>query len=150
MRIVFLDIDGVLVTQRSFFIRKGELPSCEPSCVAALNTICEATGAQIVVSSSWRLESSGQDLQKILGEWGVKAIVLGVTPIGLRTRGAEIEEWMAKAGERAPIEGYVILDDCPDMEDDLLLHVVETDSVLGLNDGDARKAIEILMEKRRQ
>ena len=145
MRIVFLDIDGVLVTRRSFFIRAGDLPSCEASCVAALNEICEATGAQIVVSSSWRLDTSLGDLKKILEEWGVKAPVLDVTPIGVRTRGAEIEEWMsAWANKGGTIESYVIVDDCPDVEGELLPHLVETKWNSGLSAADARKAIEIL------
>jgi len=145
MRILFLDIDGVLVNRRSFFIRSGNLPTCDPGCLEVLNEICEATNAHIVISSSWRLESSLRELQQILGEWGVKAPVIGVTPLGLSTRGAEIEAWIAESESHGQtISSFVILDDCSDMEGELLGRLVQTDSGLGLCKKATAKAIAIL------
>ena len=60
MKIIFLDIDGVLCTAKSVGLLKTNIDGrlakqFDPDCVVRLNHITDATGAQIVISSSWRL-----------------------------------------------------------------------------------------------
>lgn len=127
MRLVFLDIDGVLAPFSSFgasqldryvchdIIPKGVL-QFEPSCVAELNAICEGGKASVVVSSSWRGHIRDLELmRKMLNAQGVMAPVIGMTPIwdrdipGLdQSRGGEIRYFM----EPLDVESFVILDDC--------------------------------------
>lgn len=129
-KIVFLDIDGPLVTRRAHEVKgiKGSSTRTgdkfDPLCVGLLNLICEKSGAKIVISSSWR---SGNDLCKQrLVEAGVKQdnfhatdwetpdlVVKGPGGVYLaKRRGDEISEWMLRHGEP---EAYVILDDDADM-----------------------------------
>ncbi len=108
MRIIFLDIDGVLVNRASFLMpRVHAYTPAHPDCVTQLNRIIEATGAHIVLSSVWRLNRSKIEIHEMLTEWGVRGTTLGKTPrlteqkvLYGRTydasaeRGLEIQKWM--------------------------------------------------------
>lgn len=52
MRVLFLDIDGVL-NHRAVFVPGDVAPIC-PVALARLKALIERTGATIVVSSTWR------------------------------------------------------------------------------------------------
>lgn len=54
MRLLFLDIDGVLTTT----VSPLELV---PSCVQRLQNVLTVSGARLVLSSSWRIEGIGAD-----------------------------------------------------------------------------------------
>jgi len=94
-KILFLDFDGVLVTRRSLQRRtpvehqtldtwESIAHKADPACVTELNRACEATGARIVVSSTWRKVGAHLDsleyVTGVLRVWGVAAEVVGVTP----------------------------------------------------------------------
>ncbi len=51
MRVIFLDIDGVLNNSKHMALHRGQI---DPQNIACLNHLVEATGAKIVLSSSWR------------------------------------------------------------------------------------------------
>src|SRR5689334_11685775 len=107
MKVVFLDIDGVVAPTGT----KRRLPSRQ--CIEQLNRITAATGAQIVLSTGSRFHP---DVEAMLAEWGVHAPIIGRTPLvnnGQANRGQEIAAWLAGCAE--PIERFVILDDEPDM-----------------------------------
>jgi hypothetical protein len=116
LKVVFLDFDGVLVTLES--LQKGRRrPAFARHSVNALNTITDATGAVIVVTSSWR-GSSVYPMAELLRDRGVRAPVVGVTPrlerkkpggsiIIADTRAAEIQDWLS----RHIVEHFIILDD---------------------------------------
>src|ERR1051326_2073440 len=112
MKVIFLDIDGVLVTRRSLGlprIKYGGMSSSqfEVSAVWALNRLLEGTGACIVVSSTWRLWPS---VAGYLAHQGVRGKVVGKTPdMQLPDRRVEINAWLYKQGEG--VESFVILDD---------------------------------------
>lgn len=99
-KIIFLDIDGVLNTSRTRFLKFDE------ECMKNLEDILDATGAKIVVSSSWRnIEPIMED--QFMKHGCTKKIwdaVIGITvraydylkkgsnlPI---VRGNEIKEWI--------------------------------------------------------
>jgi hypothetical protein len=141
VKIVFLDIDGVLVNGRSMFVRKGNFPTGDPPCVKALNAITEATGAAIVITSTWRLESSLAELRAMLKEWGVTGDILDVTPTMLeRERADEIRAWLQKHREAS---AFVVIDDQA-IGYGFEAHLVRTDEKGGLCGVDAERAIEIL------
>lgn len=114
MKIIFLDIEGVLVGANG----PADVP--DPARVDRLNALAERTGAHLVVTSTWR--SQGLDeLTTLLRGWGVTAPVAGLTddlsyldfttPIGLH-RGDELGRWL---DQHPQVEDFVILDDDDDM-----------------------------------
>lgn len=149
MKIIFLDVDGVLNHRGSF---GPGMPSgtkrIAPECVAALNSIVENTGASIVVSSTWR---AYPNYSKILRDAGVSGSIIGRTPntvrfdgssVNIRSRGEEIQQWITEAGY---VEKFVILDDDDDMGD-LLPMLVQTSFEAGLTESHANCAVKILGE----
>lgn len=142
MKIVFLDIDGVLNNEATKFGRKFD-----PDCVAWLNYITDSTGAQIVVSSTWR-HAGLVETRATLSENGVTGKVHSLTPDlsskGLVhvavERGTEIQAWL---GKHPGVDSFVILDDDDDMGA-LAGRLVQTISRLGLVGYEAIRAAAIL------
>lgn len=145
--LIFLDFDGVLTTVATGYRHR------DARCVAQLNRILAATGAKIVVSSTWR---GAPDLKDILKSWGVTGEVVDITPdlrhrreSGIEvaaTRGAEIAQWILRNDPAGP---FVILDDDDDMGD-LRLYHIRTNSRLGLSEADAERAISVLLSVKAQ
>ena len=116
MRVVFLDIDGVLVTSRALAGRVGMKSVADQKCVHALNQLLEASNASLVISSAWRF-CGLEEIRLILKHWGIRGNVIDITPDLTRQvngvylaveRGKEIQCWLdSKEG----ITSYVILDD---------------------------------------
>lgn len=86
MKVIFLDIDGVLNHQYFYTERSGmdtmpKYPFSEfcPVAVKNLNQLIEATGAKVVVSSSWRTGRTTEQLQELLNSVGFKGNVIGKT-----------------------------------------------------------------------
>lgn len=139
MRVVFLDVDGVLNGFSSWPLNAGRR-WIDPKCAARLNRITDVTDAVIVLTSTWRLVS-GCDVPSILHEAGVKARVVGFTPnLPGKTRGAEILQWI---NEHKDITGFVILDDDEDM-DYLTSKLVRTTWAKGLEEVHVHAAIKML------
>jgi|SRR5678816_3661186 hypothetical protein len=138
MKLIFLDIDGVICTSAPG--RKTILPS--RSCIEILNQITDATGAKIVLASGRRFNPG---IEATLAEWGVRGEVLGRTPIvgsGLGgNRAKEIEAWLAECTE--PVEAIAILDDGP-IEGELRRNVVPTEWSIGLTRAKADEVINRL------
>ena len=127
MKILFLDIDGVL-NSGNYIIRLDGLfddpkYQIDPDAVVRLNAITDLTGCKIVVSSTWRLAFLGQmadplrSLQGCLRSYGITGDVIDMTPDkrnAIRNRrGKEIQAWLdAHYNE---VEKFVIIDDDTDM-----------------------------------
>jgi len=160
MKVVFLDIDGVLNSEEFFetlpynkhdkYIKAGYIEdqafglcNIDSVPVAKLNYLLSQTMAKIVVSSSWR--GSDPKLQEIFAIVGIPHYI-GVTPYHKdRHRGTEIQMWLDRHPE---VENYVIIDDDNDMLDSQLNHFVQTDAYKrGLSDEDVELAINILNKK---
>lgn len=58
LKFIFLDVDGVLNTRKSRL--KSGANSMDPALVANLDWVLSATGALLVISSSWRLGGIGK------------------------------------------------------------------------------------------
>ena len=79
MKVVFLDIDGVLVTARNLKQRNGRYKVADTKCIYALNHLTTITEAGIVISSSWRF-CGENEMRAIFNLWGVYAPIIGMTP----------------------------------------------------------------------
>lgn len=150
MKVIFLDIDGVLNSEQ--FIRalyrkfkKGGLHRefC-PICASNLLTIMtDVPDAKIVVSSSWRIGNTLEELQTYLFEGAdiPKDRVIDVTPsFGSGPRGLEIQAWLNLHPE---VMKFIILDDSSDMEH-LMPRLVHTSWRRGLMIEEAELAVKML------
>jgi hypothetical protein len=140
-RVIFLDIDGVLAPIRRWD-RYGDL---DRVCIQVLNAIVARSGADVVVSSTWRYGKTAAELQQMLEAEGFIGSVVDTTPIGApgATRGDEIAAWLAQHD----VSGYVIVDDHVDMGE-LRAHLVQTQPAHGLQAADAPRVIATLMRPR--
>lgn len=121
MKIIFLDIDGVLNHQN--MTDKVMTPSgpVSASAVKQLNALTDATDAKIVVSSTWRFD--GIPVFDSLKKAGVTGELIGMTGEGCKCcfRGNEILEWIRQNVKTLGVDSYhdfknyVILDDDSDM-----------------------------------
>jgi hypothetical protein len=149
LRVVFLDFDGVLVLRPNL-----RWPSREK--VELLNGLLERSGAQVVVSSTWRIGRCPLCLQEILDESGFKGTVFGKTPRGTREtrdqekqstlslgveRGSEIDSWLA---EHPAVDAYVVLDDDSDRGPIPEWRWILTKFEEGLTEAQVERAIEVL------
>lgn len=148
--IIFLDMDGVLVTRESIKAGKklGTSAKLHQPCVSALNWLTDQTGAKIVVSSTWRF-SGLEFMQQRLRESGVTGEVIDTTPKMLREvgklviaarRGHEIGDWLLRHPE---VKSFVILDDDDDMAG-LKGHLVQSTMEDGLTMELAKRALTVL------
>jgi hypothetical protein len=138
-RVIFLDIDGVLAP----ILRWDRYGDLDRACIKVLNEIVEASGADVVVSSTWRYGKTVAELQEILASDGFSGRVVDKTPIGApgADRGDEIATWLAQHA----VDGYVIIDDHVDMGT-LRTHLVQTHPARGLEPADAPRALAILTQ----
>lgn len=155
--LIFLDIDGVLNSHRSVF-SEDETP-LDPENIACFNRIVSATGAGIVVISTWRYFTPFDELRRYFAEAGILGEIVDIAPdlitgvsneaARLVTRGQEVHAWFAEQGAAdpcAPGEVFVILDDRADHEP-YLDRLVLTSIECGLTDADADRAIALLTGK---
>lgn len=146
IKVIFLDIDGVLVNSKSPTLPRIEnLPAPDPVCVQALNRIVAATEAKIVISSSWRKGKHREDMECTFVHWNVPGEIIGITPGRLNQhRGTEIQAWLDFRKELFnDVESFVILDDDTDMLH-LTTRLVRTSFSQGLTEKHADLAIEML------
>ncbi|WAS98257.1 HAD domain-containing protein [Nannocystis punicea] len=144
-RVLFLDIDGVMNTLSSPVDPAIGLTSLLlPGCVAALNRVVQATGAVVVVTSTWRLTMPLAELRAHFRAAGCVAEIVDVTPdLDAPRRDREIAAWLAAQAE--PPRAYCILDDDRDM-DGLPGRLVRTDSRRGLGDDELPRVLALLAE----
>ena len=143
VKLVFLDVDGVLVNRRSLMVRSGLNAKADPPCVAALNRVIAETGAKIVVSSTWRMAGDSR-IKRHLKSWGVMGRVVGCTPVMRHlNRGGEIQAFMDAWSSPKQIGAIVIIDDDRDM-DHLSDRLVRTEFEVGFTEADADRAIAML------
>lgn len=159
MKVIFLDVDGVLNFE-SCSERLNGFYFVEDSRIELLKQIVDATGAKIVLSSSWRSGWYDQDegketidldmykgLIEKLNEHNLKLI--DKTGYDLE-RGDEIQTWLNEWTEE-PVEAFVIIDDLSGRHfHGIAEHLVQTSWKHGLQEKHVRKAIEILNTKERK
>ena len=148
MKVIFLDIDGVLNGHDAYDWDLESKALISQRCVAVFNCIVAYTGAKVVLSSTWRymVHNGNMDVrgfEQLLRSHGVRCELLGVTCTDEEhdERGNQIKAWLS--GKYGDVESYVVIDD---MSDEFMakLPFVQTDGRKGLTQADARKACEIL------
>jgi hypothetical protein len=148
--VIFLDIDGVLndaepiqalPTRQSQWARL-----LDPERVSRLNDIIDATGAEVVLSSSWRQVHSLDDMQELLETRGFEGRLVDETPIVDKTRGEQIQAWLAM--HRGEVERYIAIDDSPFMEPLAEENRVKTSGRRGgITESERDEAIQKLQEQ---
>ena len=80
-KLIFLDFDGVLNSQLWYIETKGkrELDDLDTSAIERLNNLIKRTDAKVVVTSTWRLGRTIEELQATLDRNGFKGEVVGKT-----------------------------------------------------------------------
>jgi hypothetical protein len=111
MKVIFLDIDGVLNSTRTSNPRKFPYV-VDPPLLTRLNRLLERTGAQVVLSSTWRLDPIGILAAK---HWGVPFFDICPDMPGC-ARSSEIIAWLTKHPD---VQRFAIIDDEDDELDDL-------------------------------
>jgi len=163
IKVIFLDIDGVINTKEWHSKMTKDTPKDEygyafdPVAVVNLTHIIDETGADIVISSSWKFYG----VPKLKEMWKMRNLpghILDITPntvsdeillnanleefqLGV-CRGNEIKEWLSR--HKGKVSNYVIIDDFDDMLSEQEDHVVLTDTLIGITEWDAAKAVKIL------
>ena len=157
MKVIFLDIDGVLNNDQHTEFTNGFKKSAvgdaqmqDPESVKVLNTIISKTNSKIVISSDWRFMGLDK-LIPILRQWGVDGEIIGETDqISNSPRGWEIQKWMgdwdySEGRKRSvDIESYLILDDYSDMMYDQRNNFIHVNNDSGLQEKHINKAVQIL------
>lgn len=157
MKIIFLDIDGVL---NSEMYKACSSENCvdgyiDLSRVKLLADIVNATDAKIVLISSLRIDwdkspefcgEDGKYINKCFAKYGLS--IMDKTPyISFFTaRRKEIISWLSVYQNE--VESFVIIDDMQDGWESLSSRVVNTNPYeYGLEEVHAKKAIELLKER---
>lgn len=107
MKVLFLDIDGVLLSGRAWALpdnaeperlaRAGQITDAlrgvrfDPVAVALVNRLCSRSGAKLVCHSTWRMTYGRERTQQKLLEEGIDAAHLH--PALCRTHGSQIDKW---------------------------------------------------------
>lgn len=142
MKILFLDIDGVLNTS------SDEDPEyIDPAKVALINEVCARTGAVVVVSSEWRQDFNlGHDgTRAALVRAGLEAEVRSFTPTMRKmseplqcAKRRQITEWL----RRKDVEAFAVLDDMPIQ----IAYLVQTSETTGITRRHVERLTRILGE----
>lgn len=115
MKVVFLDIDGVLNCHRTA-IAFGGIPhttarngraALDEVAIRLIGGIVRTAGAKVVLSSTWRKHADWEDYGPALD-----LPIIDRTPSCSGFRGEEIAKWLL---EHPEVESYAIIDDDSDM-----------------------------------
>lgn len=109
MKVLFLDIDGVVNCQSTFDALKGDkvIPLDQYMCFL-VGKIMLDTDCKLVLSSSWRGYKEGEkEIEQRIGK------IYDRTPHKPGIRGNEIQAWL---DEHLEVTRYAILDDDADMK----------------------------------
>lgn len=148
---IFLDIDGVLNSDRwnHEFITKykySNIPGIEreidPSAIKLINNLVTKTGAEIIMSSSWRhnLEGAVRKLKRCgLVHSIVQKIDEGRIVVN-EQRGKLIKDFLCSRDYST----YVIIDDACKVLKCQKNHYVQTNPAIGFCESDYKKALKIL------
>lgn len=149
MKVIFLDFDGVLNSAK-YLLDCGDYGiAIDPTRMVLLRRIVDATGAKIVLSTSWRehwskdlrgCNSTGVLINNIFSEYGLQ--VYDKTPELHARREVEIKSWLDRHPE---VKCFVVLDDRLLSADYLNGHFIKTSNYFdGLDETDVQKAMDIL------
>lgn len=155
MKILFLDIEGVL-NSSSWYMRRRTLNfvprkivdqmiyEIDPEALARLRRIVEATGCELVISSTWRRIYKMVQFREAFNHFGwVQVPFADKTPVLQQgIRGDEVRAWLNTTGKIMDVERYCCVDDNSDFHPDNNLFQTSHDK--GLTDEVADSIINFL------
>lgn len=139
MRVLFLDIDGVLNSERTRIAFGGypheftpaDMGKFDHAALSMVRTLCRKADLSVVISSAWRITHDWDDVGRCLD-----LPTIGQTPCLPGVRGLEIDAWLA---EHPDVESYAILDDSGDMLPEQMERFVQTSMYDGLRWDDMQR-----------
>lgn len=173
INIVFLDVDGVLLSEASGsdnleayeehleFVKEklgskhegldiydiGAVLRFNPFAINNLKKLCNNYDAKIVISSKWRLYNNMDQLTALFKLWGLDGLIIDVTPTTHTSIGHDIQEWFNTTG--CKVASYVILDDVDDNLSELFDEkFVNTEDTLFFSSEHYEKATQIFEKNR--
>jgi hypothetical protein len=162
MKVLFLDFDGVLnsIQSRVFWENLKDQDQWEkdmqvssggileqiamefcPIAISNLEELIRRTKIKIVVSSSWRVQRTVQELGELFKSKLISEAIIDKTESFSNTRGDEIQKWL---DEHPEVENYVILDDDQSMLESQQKKFIKTSPLHGFQYGDVLWAERIL------
>jgi hypothetical protein len=150
LRIIFLDLDGVMNNEGSF--KGAKMDPIDPHAIKLLNELVRDTDSCIVISSAWRIGNPLHLIQVMMAGVGFEfpERIIGATmDISDKTnggiwvtknRGQEIALWL----NQVDVDSFVILDDDADM-DPVMDRLVKTTFDTGLQKEHIEQAKKILL-----
>ena len=146
MKVIFLDMDGVLVTQASSGGPMWKLMlALDRACVARLNVLLGAGDILIVISSSWRKHNGVRQIHAHLHRAGLTNCRFHddwcTVVLDGKTRGAEIDEWLKRHPE---VTNFIIVDDDGDFTAQQWPRFVRTNWSDGFTDEALHRATSLL------
>lgn len=133
--IIFLDIDGVLNSKIYYETLNKERTTRHddicPERLKWLNKLCLETDSLVVITSTWRIGKSIEELRKIFFDCGSTFYILDKTKVTGYERGTEISLWLEE-NRHIKFKNYVIIDDDSDMLLEQQQHFFQTDNYVGL------------------
>ena len=149
MKVIFLDFDGVLNTERYVRTCGAYGVAIDPVKMLLLKRIVDASGAEIVLSTSWRehwekepisRNAVGAEIHGLFSRYGLQ--IFDKTPFLNACREDEISAWL---DVHPKVNKFVVLDDMFLDSERIRGHFVKTSGYAGgLDEAAANDAIEIL------
>src|SRR3981081_3275692 len=137
MKIIFLDLDGVLNCKKTPNPRK--LPYIvDPKLLSRFEQLVERTGSKVVLTSTWRYDPAGLFSAK---HWGIPFIDV-IPDMPKKPRRDEVLAWLRNHPEA---ERYLVMDDEDDELDELPLF--QPSARTGLTDEIVERAADYLAGK---
>lgn len=150
MKIIFLDIDGVLNSDEYFEKIKelnihGIESEIDTNKIKLLKKAIDETKAKVVLISSWRYTRRAKELKEMLACY---EIYVDLTPFINHKRGLEIKKWLL---DHPNVEEYVILDDeiFDSYDEELMNKLIKISNGNGYNLGEGLlpKDVDKIIEK---
>ena len=150
MKVIFLDIDGVLNSDEYLDkVKKSDIQGIERDIdvekVKLLKRAIDETGARVVLSSSWRYTRNARYLKELLANYRIR---VDSTPYIRDERGLEIKKWLS---ENQGVEDFIILDDeiFDSFDEELIKKLVKVSNGNGrsLGEGLLPKDVDKIIER---
>lgn len=174
MKVIFLDIDGVLNTSETFIQRRNNYKQngiynveIDEFRISYLKEIIDRTYAKVVLSSSWRYfftkennivlpeKQKGLDLYNLLKKYDIE--IYDITTKQYMKREEQINLWL---NNHSDVDSFIVIDDCSyDLQSFIGKELIKTsftkegemlinmDDCLGLCEEHINQAINILNSK---
>jgi hypothetical protein len=163
MKVIFLDIDGVINSNFWFESHQKEISDgtlIDKEKIELVARIVNKTGAVLVMHSGWRfwfdntmqpIRKEAQNLIDLLLDCGLS--IYSMTPdltteeirkakMFSKVKASEIFLWLK---QNPNIDKWIVLDDIDLHNDELAIRQVQTNAEIGITENDVDKAIELLL-----